>query len=90
MSPVTTDGRLATILDHISRDETIALVRSLACSFCEVTVHDMKQPEVAAKAKVYGVRCVPAVLVDGKLADCCTGRGPHEQALRAAGIGMHL
>lgn len=71
-------------------DETIALVRSLACSFCEVTVHDMKQPDVAAKAKIYGVRCVPAVLVDGKLADCCTGRGPHEQALRAAGIGMQL
>ena len=42
------------------------------------------------KAKGYGVQSVPAVVVDGKLADCCAGRGPQEQALRAAGIGAKL
>ncbi len=71
-------------------DETIALVRSLACGSCEVTVHDMKQPEVALKAKGYGVRSVPAVVVDGKLADCCVGGGPQEQALCASGIGTQI
>ena len=71
-------------------DETIALVQRLACGSCEVVVHDMKQSEVAVKAKGYGVRSVPAVVVDGKLADCCAGRGPEEQALRAAGIGAQL
>ncbi len=71
-------------------DETISLVQRLACNSCEVIVHDMKQPEVVVKAKSYGVQSVPAVVVDGKLADCCAGRGPQEQALRAAGIGAQL
>jgi hypothetical protein len=71
-------------------DETIALVRSLACGSCDVVVHDMHQAEVAAKAKHYGVHSVPAVVVDGKLAECCAGRGPEEHALRAAGIGVQL
>ncbi len=68
-------------------DETIALVKRLACDSCEVIVHDMKKPELAAKAKGYGVQSVPAVVVDGKLAECCAGRGPQEHTLRAAGIG---
>ena len=71
-------------------DETIALVQKLACGSCEVVVHDMHKPEVAAIAKSYGVRSVPAVAVDGKLAECCSGRGPQENALRAAGIGVQL
>ncbi len=71
-------------------DETISLVQRLACNSCEVIVHDMKQLEAVVKAKGYGVQSVPAVVVDGKLADCCAGRGPHEQALRAAGIGAQL
>ena len=71
-------------------DETVALVRSLACGSCDVVVHDLHQSEVAAAAKRYGVHSVPAVVVDGKLAECCTGRGPQESALRAAGIGVQL
>lgn len=42
---------------------------------------------MATKAKGYGVENVPAVVVDGKLAECCADRGPQEHALRAAGIG---
>lgn len=68
-------------------DETVALVRRIACPSCEVEVLDMKQPEVAARAKALGVRSVPAVAVEGKLAGCCAGRGPDEASLRAAGIG---
>jgi hypothetical protein len=33
---------------------------------------------------------LPAVVVDGKLASCCAGRGPNESELRAAGIGQPL
>ena len=40
--------------------------------------------EIASKAKHYGVRSVLAVVIDGKLASCCTGRGPDEDVLRAA------
>ncbi len=32
-------------------DETVALVRSLACESCDVVVHDLQLPEAAAKAK---------------------------------------
>ena len=68
-------------------DETVALVNKLACPSCEVEVLDMQADDVAAKAKQYGVRSVPAVVVDGELAACCAGRGPDEASLRAAGIG---
>jgi hypothetical protein len=68
-------------------EDTVALVKKIACPSCDVQVLDMHDSAVAAKAKQYGIRSVPAVAVDGKLADCCAGRGPSEDALRAAGIG---
>jgi len=68
-------------------EETIELVNRVACSSCEVSVLDMNQPEVAQRAKGLGVRSVPAVAIDGKLAGCCEGRGPDVESLQAAGIG---
>jgi len=64
--------------------ETIEMVKTIAGSETEVQVHDMHQHEVAAKAKQHGVRSLPAVLVNGKLAGCCAGRGPDEHVLREA------
>ena len=64
--------------------DTIVLVRRIAGSSHEVVVHDMQQSDVASKAKRLGVRSVPAVVIDGKLAGCCAGRGPDEHVLRAA------
>lgn len=71
-------------------DDVIDLVNGVACPSCEVTVLDMHDPKVAARAKSLGVRSVPAVAIDGALAGCCAGRGPDEAALRAAGIGTPL
>ena len=71
-------------------EDTVALINRIACPSCEVEILDMQKPEVAKKAKAYGVRSVPAVAVDGRLADCCAGRGPDESQLRAAGIGTPL
>lgn len=68
-------------------DETIQLVNQVACPSCEVSVLDMNDAAVARRAKDLGIRSVPAVVVDGKLADCCAGRGPDEATLRAAGLG---
>lgn len=65
-------------------NETIELVKRLAGSSHEVVVHDMQKSETATKAKNYGVRSVPAVVIDGKLASCCAGCGPEERALLAA------
>lgn len=64
--------------------ETIELVKRIAGSSHEVVIRDMHKSEIASKAKQYGVRSVPAVVVDGKLASCCAGRGPDEQVLRSA------
>jgi hypothetical protein len=61
-----------------------------ACQFCDVTVLDMKDLSVADRAKTLGIRSVPAVVIDGKPADCCEGRGPDEATLKAAGLGQSL
>jgi hypothetical protein len=68
--------------------ETVALVNSIACPSCDVSVLDMYDPKVASRARSLGIRSVPAVVIDGKLADCCAGRGPQEATLRAAGLGV--
>lgn len=71
-------------------EETVSLVQGIACSSCEIEVLDMRQGDVAERARRYGVRRVPAVVVDGRLADCCKGPEIHEAALRAAGVGVEL
>lgn len=70
--------------------DTIDLVNRIACPSCAVTVLDMKDPNVAARAKGLGIRSIPAVLVDGALAECCAGRGVDEGMLRAAGVGQPI
>lgn len=69
---------------------TIDLVNQLVCPSCDVDVLDMNNPDVAKRAEQLGVKSVPAVAVNGKLASCCTGRGPSEVELREAGIGQPL
>jgi glutaredoxin len=70
--------------------ETIEMVKRNACQSCEVTVLDMNDNNVADRAKQLGVRSVPAIVIDGKLADCFAGRGPDEATLKAAGLGQPL
>lgn len=71
-------------------EEVVQMVQQIACPSCDVEVLDMREGDVAAKAKQYGVRSVPAVAIDGRLADCCAGRGVDEATLRAAGVGVPL
>lgn len=71
-------------------EETVETVNRIACPSCEIEILDMRQPDVASRAKQYGVRSVPAVVVDGKLAHCCAGRGVDEATLQAAGVGVSL
>jgi glutaredoxin len=70
--------------------EAVETVKRAACSSCEVIVLDMNDSRVAKRAKALGVRSVPSVAIDGKLAQCCTGRGVNVQVLRAAGLGTPL
>jgi glutaredoxin 3 len=71
-------------------EDALKLVREVACDSCEVIVRDVRTLDVAGRAKALGVRSVPAVVVDGRLADCCAGRGIDEDALRNAGVGRAL
>ncbi|MGE4107349.1 MAG: thioredoxin family protein [Bacteriovoracia bacterium] len=69
----------------------IDLVKKTACPSCDVVIYDLNADcttnECRDLAKQYGVTRVPAVVVDGKLLDCCRAGSVTEQALRAAGVG---
>ena len=71
-------------------EETVARVKDLACPSCEVEIVDMKDTRGVSRARELNVRSVPAVAINGKLAGCCTGRGPDETTLRNAGLGQPM
>ncbi len=71
-------------------EDAVELVNRIACESCEVTVLDMRDRAVMNRARELGIRSLPAVVVDGELAPCCTGSGVDEGALRDAGIGTPL
>lgn len=62
--------------------KTVELVRRIAGAAHDIEIHDMHQAHIAAQAKQHGIRSLPSVVVDGKLAGCCAGRGPDEVILR--------
>ena len=71
-------------------EPTVQLVKRIACPSCDVEVLDMNKPDVQAKAERYGLKSVPAVVINGKLAGCCAGAGPDEASLRAEVLGVAL
>ena len=68
--------------------DTIGQIEALACSSCEVEVLDLREHEVAERAISLRIRSIPAVLIDGVLADCCSGGGVNMGVLQAAGLGV--
>lgn len=68
-------------------DEAVRTVRAASCPSCTIVVRDMSNASDAATAKEYGIHRVPAVVVDGKIADCCGARAVDASALRALGVG---
>ncbi len=64
--------------------ETVELVKRIAGSAHDIEILDMHQADIAARAKHDGIRSLPTVVVDGKLAGCCAERGPDEAILREA------
>ena len=80
-------------------EPAVRLVREMACPDCNVTVHNLGGAEAssssggdtaAAQAANYGIKVVPAVVVDGELVSCCRTPGPTREELAAAGIGQRL
>ncbi len=70
-------------------DETVQLVllHSVDDPTCSVTVLHMADESTQKKARQYGVTRVPAIAVDGRLADCCRGNAIDGDMLRSLGIG---
>jgi len=73
-------------------DEAVTLVKDMACEGCEVIVYDLKElcdsAECLDKVRAYGIKRIPAVVVNGRLAECCGGGPVTAEGLRAAGIGV--
>jgi glutaredoxin 3 len=66
-------------------EPAVGLVRESAGEGHEVIVRDLRQDSDAAEAAVgYGIKTVPAVVVDGSLLGCCTNTGPVREELTAA------
>jgi len=70
-------------------DETIKLVRELACPSCDVKIYNQNE-EGMDKAREYGINSVPTVVVDGKILDCCVRGKITLNDLKATGIGTPL
>lgn len=70
--------------------DLVDLVKATACPDCEVTIHNLNQGQGVDEARRYGITAVPAVVVEGKLLDCCRRAHPTEHDLRAAGVGQPL
>ena len=69
-------------------EEGIQAVREAACSSCDVEVRSMNDPAAAADAKRYGVKSLPAVVINGQLANCCQSGGIDLAELRSLGLGQ--
>jgi len=73
-------------------EPTVDLVKQVACDSCEVVVYDLREgctTNVCRDlAKKYGIERVPAVVINGKLLDCCKVGPVTEKELRKAGVGQ--
>ncbi len=65
-------------------ETTIQMVRQVAGSGHDIQIRNVQQREAAERAGTLGVRTLPAVAIDGRLAACCAGPGPDEHAIREA------
>ena len=62
--------------------EVIDVVRREAGSSSQIILHNIMDARSLQRAEVFGIRSVPAVVIDGKLAACCTGKGVDFQVLK--------
>jgi glutaredoxin 3 len=69
-------------------EDVVRMVKASACPSCDVTILNTNDIQVAQRAKALGIFRVPAVVIDGKLADCCSGGAINEATLKAAGLGQ--
>lgn len=75
-------------------DDTLEQIKKEACPSCDVIVYDLNKGcatnECKDKAKQYGIKRVPAVVIDGKLAGCCDTKGIDVRKLKTLGLGTAI
>jgi len=69
-------------------DDVVRQIQEAACTSCDIQVLDMKTTDIRNRAADLGIKSIPAVVIDGKLADCCANRSFDLKALRSAGLGQ--
>lgn len=69
-------------------DSLVQLVQTIACPSCDISILSMHDKQVSERALALGIRTIPAVVINGELAPCCTGGGYNEATLRSMGIGQ--
>lgn len=69
-------------------EETVNLIKSMACDSCDVEVLDLNDEDVVERARNYGIKRFPAVVIDGNPKILCPGCENDEKALREAGVGV--
>jgi hypothetical protein len=70
--------------------EAVELVEFLAGTEHDVEICDTHDPAVAAAAVGYGIRRLPAVVIDGQLTDCCAEPDLDEEILTEAIFGGNI
>ena len=63
------------------------LVEFLAGTEHDVEIRDMHDPAVAVAASAYGIRRLPAIVIDGRPTDCYAARDLAEATLTQAIFG---
>ncbi len=73
-------------------DPLVSMVKALSCDQCEIIIYDLvKQYEDKTcldKLKEYRIKKVPAIVVNGKLLNCCQDQEISREGLIKAGIGQ--
>lgn len=71
-------------------EPVIKMLQETACSACEVTIYNLADTcdsQVCLdKVATYGIKTLPAVVVNGVLLSCCQTSGETESSLRDAGV----
>ncbi|MDQ3194217.1 MAG: thioredoxin family protein [Bacteroidota bacterium] len=69
-------------------EEQVEKIKEAACPSCDVvTLNVSSDKNALSKAKEYNVKSLPAVAIDGKLAECCSS-GIDLNVLKKMGLGV--
>ncbi len=70
----------------------VQLIREVACKNCDVAIYNLTEEDADRKYSTmldhYGIKQLPAVVVNGELLQCCKGERITKEDLIVAGIGQ--